>query len=90
MKNNKILKNLFYVLLGISIIILTSATTVSVMTVKPATPKSIMTYTGNTNQCSQKIIEFSKKGYIMKFGTQSQGQYNGYTYTTCLIVMEKY
>lgn len=84
------MKNLFYVLLGVLLVVLTSAATVSVMTVKPAIPKSIMTYTGDTRQCAKRIVEYSKMGYIVKFVSQSQGQYVGYENTNCLIIMEKY
>jgi hypothetical protein len=84
------MKNLFYFLLGISLIVLTSATTVSVMTVKPATPKSIATFVGDINQCSKYIREYSQRGYVVKFMSQSQGQYSGYDETRCLVVMEKY
>ena len=36
------MKKAFYFILGVSLIVLTSATTVSVMTVKPANPKYIV------------------------------------------------
>ncbi len=84
------MKNVTYFLLGIALVVLTSATTVSIMTVKPAKPKSVVAITGNTNKVSQKILEYSRKGYIFKFGTQSQAQYTGYGNTNCLVVMEKY
>lgn len=84
------MKNVFYFLLGIALIVLTSATTVSVMTVKPATPKSVMTYVGNINNCSKQIRLYSQRGYVVKFMTQSQGSGYGYEDTRCLVVMEKY
>lgn len=84
------MKNIFYFLLGIALIVLTSAATVSVMTVKPATPKSVTSFVGNTKQCSKHIMEYSKRGYVVKFMTQSQGSYNEYNQTRCLVVMEKY
>jgi hypothetical protein len=84
------MKNAFYFVLGIALIVLTSATTVSVMTVKPATPKLVMTYVGDINHCSEQIRVYSQKGYTVKFMTQSQGQYSGYDETRCIVVMEKY
>jgi hypothetical protein len=84
------MKNVFYFLLGIALIVLTSATTVSVMTVKPATPKSVMTCVGDINHCSKQIRLYIQRGYVVKFISQSQGQYSGYDETRCLVVMEKY
>lgn len=84
------MKNVTYFLLGIALVVLTSATTISIMTVKPATPKSVVTIVGHVSKVSKKILEYSRKGYIFKFGTQSQGNYNDYEDTRCLVVMEKY
>jgi hypothetical protein len=84
------MKNVFYFLLGIALIVLTSAATVSVMTVKPATPKTVMTYVGTAKECARQIGAYSMDGYIVKSVTQSQGQYHGQEYTHCLVIMEKY
>ena len=85
-----IMKSAFYFLLGIALIVLTSAATVSVMTVKPATPKAVMTYVGTPKECSRQIGAYSVDGYIVKFISQSQGEYSGQEYANCLVVMEKY
>jgi hypothetical protein len=65
------MKNLFYFVLGLCLVILTSATTASVMTVKPATPKSIVSFYDvrcNGYNVARKIKEYSSKGYIYKHG----------------------
>lgn len=89
-QKQNIMRKVMYFLLGIGLVVLTSATTVSVMTVKPATPKSVVTLVGDVNEMSRQILKHSKNGYVVKFGTQSQGQYAGYENTRCLVVMEKY
>lgn len=89
-QKQNIMRKVMYFLLGIGLVVLTSATTVSVMTVKPATPKSVVTLTGNLTTVSKQILKHSKNGYVVKFATQSQGQYVGEEYTRCLVVMEKY
>lgn len=81
------MKNLFYFMLGLCLVILTSATTVSVMTVKPATPKSTITYVGRGSNIAHFININSKKGYIVKCFSQLTGT-NGDTGD--LVVMEKY
>ena len=82
------MKNIFYFVLGLCLVILTSATTASVMTVKPAPPKSVVTYYGDNPK--EFISKYSKMGYIFKNSSQSQGSGNGSHWVTCLIVMEKY
>jgi hypothetical protein len=84
------MKNVTYFLLGIAIVVLTSAPTVSVRTVNPATPKATATFVGDINQCSKHILTYSQKGYVVKFMSQSQSQYTDYDETRCLVVMEKY
>ena len=72
-------------MLGLCLVILTSATTVSVMTVKPATPKSVISFYGYKaypESVVDKINKYSKNGYIVKEMVGSD-----YTY---IIVMEKY
>jgi hypothetical protein len=78
------MKNAFYVLLGIALIVLTSATTVSVMTVKPAKPKSVIVrITRYGNDTNGFIYTYVKQGYIVK---SSDGDGSG----NWLVIMEKY
>lgn len=88
-QKQNIMRKVMYFLLGIGLVVLTSATTVSVMTVKPATPKSVVTLVGNIEVVSKQILKHSKNGYVVKFATQTQ-VYSGIEYTRCLVVMEKY
>lgn len=75
------MKNLFYFMLGLCLIILTSATTVSIMTVKPATPKSVVYFRfTNINQ----LKPYIQKGYIVKIISK------GDEWDTGHVVMEKY
>ena len=61
------MKNLFYFILGISLITLISATTVSVMTIKPETPKStVVFYEHNYKNIPKRVDPYLKKGYIIK------------------------
>lgn len=81
------MKNVFYFILGVCLIILTSATTASVMTVKPAKPKSVVIF--STSDGMYDIQDFIKKksklGYVVKSvaGTSQYGM-------SWMIVMEKY
>ena len=65
-------------ILGCCFILLTAAGTASIMTVKPATPKSVVVYSGLCP--GDFIMKYHKLGYIVK---PSGGGYS-------LIVMEKY
>jgi hypothetical protein len=87
------MKNVFYFLLGITLILLTSATTISVMTVKvdtpvnvkPVKPVSIATFYQNgvnADIICQRIREYSAKGYIVKSMVGSD--------FNIIVVMEKY
>lgn len=79
------MKNLFYFVLGICLIVLTSATTVSVMKIEPAKPKStIVFYEFNEYDVVSKIKTYVKQGYILKScnGASSSGRW--------ITVMEKY
>ncbi len=79
------MKSLFYFMLGLCLIILTSATTVSVMTIKPATPKSTITIECRSHNVQSHIIKYSKSGYIFKnFIAGAYYDYDG------LLVLEKY
>lgn len=84
------MKNAFYVLLGIALIILTSATTVRVMTVKPATPKYFVVKEfmyADYNDVQAKYIEkMIKKGWVLK--SQSLAGTKDIFYG--IVVMEKY
>lgn len=83
------MKNIFYILLGVSLIVLTSATTVSVMTVKPATPKKIITCEFHDySQAKSAILKHSKSGYILKSIVTNGSEYA--SYYQGFIVMEKY
>jgi hypothetical protein len=85
------MKNVFYVLLGVSLVILTSATTVSVMTVKPAQPKAFIvksfTYETNSGNVARYIKDQIKKGWILK---EIEGANDGEFGSTWVVVMEKY
>jgi hypothetical protein len=85
------MKKAFYFLLGISLIILTSAGTVSVMTVIPAQPKFFIVKTFVYKQDSEEIGIFIKeqmrKGWILK---EVEGANDEQSASTWLVVMEKY
>ena len=69
-------------ILGCLFILLTSATlkNTDLLTIKPATPKSVVTYQGENPK--EFVKEYTKLGYIFK---HSSGTY-GWTF----IIMEKY
>ena len=78
------MKNLFYFVLGLCLIILTSATTVSVMTIKPETPKSTVVEITRYKEDTKKFTSlYIKKGYVIK---SANGDGSG----NWLIIMEKY
>ena len=81
------MKQAFYFILGITLVILTSATTVSVMTVKPSKPKATIVFSTDDGRKSIKedIYKYVRKGYIVK-SVAGTSQYGG----TWLVVMEKY
>lgn len=72
---------MFYFLLGIFLVILTSATTVSVMTIKPAIPKSTVCFRFNN---INELKPYIKKGYIVKIISK------GDEWTTGHVILEKY
>jgi hypothetical protein len=84
------MKNVFYVLLGIALVILTSATTVRVITVKPATPKYFVvkefTDADIGDVQAEYIKKMIKKGWILKSQSLAGKQYTIYG----IVVMEKY
>jgi len=85
------MKNIFYILLGVALVILTSATTVSVMTIKPAQPKVFIvksfTYETNSGNVARYIKDQMKKGWILK---EVEGANDGEFASTWVVVMEKY
>lgn len=78
-------------MLGITLIMLTSATTVSVMTVKPAKPKLTLVKSfwseNNSEQVAEYIKNKIKNGYILK---SIEGANDGKYHSTWIVVMEKY
>lgn len=85
------MKKAFYFILGIALVILTSATTVSVMTVKPAPPKQYMiknfTNEPDCQNVGNYISQQMKKGWILK---EVEGANDGKYESTWVVVMEKY
>jgi hypothetical protein len=84
------MKKAFYFILGVSLIILTSATTVSVMTVKPANPKYIVVKSFYENLGSDVQANFIRdmmsKGWILRSQSLAGKQYTLHG----IVVMEKY
>jgi hypothetical protein len=78
------MKNAFYFTLGIALIVLTSATTVSVMTVKPAKPKSVSVGVLRSKEVKDFTYQYVKKGFQIKTITASND------YGVIVVVMEKY
>ena len=78
------MKNTIYLILFIIGIILTSATTVSVMTIRPDKPKSILVDTMNRIDVQNFTYKYFKKGYTIKSITSPNEAGN------CIVVMEKY
>lgn len=78
------MKNVFYFMLGIALVILTSATTVSVMTIKPQKPKQVAVI--NTSSLYVRDITYSyiKKGFQIQIVTAPNPNGN------LVVVMEKY
>lgn len=85
------MKQAFYFILGIALVILTSATTVSVMTVKPVQPKLFMVktfvYKSDSKEIGIFIKEQMKKGWILK---EVEGANDGQYKSTWVVVLEKY
>jgi hypothetical protein len=84
------MKQAFYFVLGIALVILTSATTVSVMTVKPSISKSFTVKEFNDKTyCTEQaeyIREMMRKGWILKSQSLAGRNYSLYG----IVVMEKY
>lgn len=75
------MKNLFYFILGLCLIILTSATTVNVMTVKPAIPKSTVCFRFSN---IDELKPYIQQGYIVKIISKGDELSTGH------VIMEKY
>lgn len=75
-------------LLGIFVAISFAATTSNLLTVKPATPKSVIVIGGNDDpyEVETEIRRYVREGYIVKTACVSSRHYDAYS----LIVMEKY
>lgn len=85
------MKNLFYFIAGVFFITLISATTVSVMTVKPDVPKSTIVKTFRTMYRMEDDIEeyinaMVKNGYVVK----SVAMMNDGSRSNGIVVVEKY
>lgn len=85
------MKNLFYFIAGVLFITLISATTVSIMTVKPATPKATIVKDfravyGLEQEMRTFILSKVKEGYIVK----SVSMMDDETFSKGIIVLEKY
>jgi len=84
------MKKVFYFMLGVFLITLTSATTVSVMTVKPATPKQFIVkdfqQQGDSKDVALFIKEQIRKGWILK---SVSGANYSQTQSTWIVVLEK-
>lgn len=83
------MKKLLYITLGITLVFITSATTVNIMTVKPANPKyiSVKEFTSSEHREQGKYInKMLKEGWILK----SQVLAGGDSYYYGIVVMEKY
>jgi hypothetical protein len=79
------MKTLIYFIAGVLFVTLISATTVSVMTVKPATPKSTVVFYktwGDELKTMNKIQQYVKEGYIYRASIETD--------TRAIIIMEKY
>lgn len=80
------MKNTIYLILFIIGMILTSATTATIITVKPATPRSVITFCYEYPKDIQiNINKYVKKGYIIKIIAA-----NGDYHKRYFVVMEKY
>jgi len=77
------MKNIFYIILGICLMVLTSATTISVMTIKPAQPKATIVVSGwSSSELNTDMKLYLKAGYIVKNVSAGDG--------ARIVVMEKY
>jgi hypothetical protein len=85
------MKNITNIILGVLLVVLISATTANIMTIKPAKPR----YTQikyfykeyDAENVSIYIKSKIKKGWILK---EVEGANDTQTYSTWIVIMEKY
>ena len=77
----EIMKNAFYFIAGVLFVVLVSAGTVSIMTIKPAQPKSTV-YLQKTSK--EEVEKYLKQGYIIKIVAKGDEWYSA------TVVLEKY
>ena len=82
------MKNAFYFIAGVLFITLISATTVSIITVKPSLPKATIIFSNDyrEDEFIDKIKTYVKQGYVVKSIAGAGKQYTD----TWIVVMEKY
>jgi len=85
------MKNLFYFIAGVLFITLISATTVSIMAVKPVNPKSTIVKDframyGLEQEMRTFILSKVKEGYVVK----SVSMMDDETFSKGIVVLEKY
>jgi hypothetical protein len=79
------MKNVFYFILGICLVVLTSAATASLTIIEPARPKSVIVFSSYSEEyIGSKIRDNNNLGYIVKSCSANS---NGGKW---LVVMEKY
>jgi hypothetical protein len=79
------MKNATYIAIGILLVLLTSATTVSIMTVKPAQPVDTAVVVGSPAKLQASILNLAKRGYVVKsVSVGAKDYYDG------IAVLEKY
>lgn len=79
-------KTILGAILVLALMVLVSATTVSVMTVKPAKPVEVFTdWYAISSSLTSDIKKYHKMGYVVKTVTSGGGEGSKY-----ILVMEKY
>lgn len=83
------MKEIIKYLLALTLIVFVSATTVQVMTVKPAVPNTVFIKNYDTlRECKEEVLKLSNKGYILKsIDPIPESRYNTGGY---VLIMEKY
>ena len=86
------MKHFTYTIAAILLVALTSATTVSIMTVRPATPTDVAVVVGNPEALKASILNLTKRGYVVKCAIPTAVGGNSGTgiYQPALVVLEKY
>lgn len=80
------MKNVLFFLLGLILMVGVSATTVSVMTIKPATPVTTVAFTESSTEAPAKILNYSNKGFVV---VDMAGVGSG-SYRQVTVVMARY